>query len=297
MRLLARPMLALLALAFLTVGLPAQASEFTQGVLWKIERDGLAPSWVLGTFHSNDPKILAIPEPVSQALAAATSVAVEVVTTGVIPFRFNVAMKAEKGAGLDQTLPRELLDTVLGLAPQYDIDRDVLLKLKPWALTFVMGSPPSEHEQERAGRFPLDTWLQQEALRTRKHVYGLETAEEQIDVFDGMPLAAQIDLVQTSLSTTVAEGEFARMRALYLARDLAGIEAMWEESLAQLKPETAQLFRARLIDDRNKVMVKRMARRLSEGRSFIAVGALHLPGEGGVLRLLEKKGYTVTRVY
>jgi uncharacterized protein YbaP (TraB family) len=87
------------------------------------------------------------------------------------------------------------------------------------------------------------------------------------------------------------------MRSLYLARDLAGMEVMWEESLAELEPQTAALFRARLIDNRNKLMVKRMATRLKEGRSFIAVGALHLPGEKGVLRLLEKKGYTVTRVY
>jgi uncharacterized protein YbaP (TraB family) len=296
MRLPKTPTLAILALFVLVVALPAHAAQFTEGLLWKIERAGLAPSWVLGTFHSNDPQILDIPEPVSEALADATSVAVEVVTTGVIPFRFAVAMKAEEGQGLEQTLPPELLATVLGLAPKYDIEREDLVKLKPWALTLLMGAPPSEHAQERAGHFPLDTWLQQEALRTRKHVYGLETAEEQIDVFDGMPLDAQIDLLATSLGTTT-ESEFGRMRSLYLARDLAGMEVMWEESLAELEPQTAALFRARLIDNRNKLMVKRMATRLKEGRSFIAVGALHLPGEKGVLRLLEKKGYTVTRVY
>ena len=35
---------------------------------------------------------------------------------------------------------------------------------------------------------------------------------------------------------------------------------------------------------------------LDAGGAFIAVGALHLSGENGLLHLLEKKGYTVKRV-
>jgi uncharacterized protein YbaP (TraB family) len=30
---------------------------------------------------------------------------------------------------------------------------------------------------------------------------------------------------------------------------------------------------------------------------FIAVGALHLPGEEGLLNLLEQQGFTVRRLY
>jgi uncharacterized protein YbaP (TraB family) len=296
MRLLQRPTLALLGLLVLVLGSPAQAGDFSKGLLWKVARDGQAPSWVFGTFHSNDPQILALPEPVRAALAESATVLVEVVTTGVVPFRLNQAMQAEDGQGLEQTLPPALLDTVLKRASEYRMDRDDVVKLKPWALTMLMGAPPSERAQERAGRFPLDTWLQQEALRTRKQLLGLETAEEQIEVFDGMPLEAQIDLVRSSLEHA-AEGEFARMRALYLARDLAGLEAVWEETLTELEPATAALLRARLIDNRNSLMVKRMIKSMKKGGAFVAVGALHLPGEAGVLNLLEQRGYTVTRVY
>ena len=44
-------------------------------------------------------------------------------------------------------------------------------------------------------------------------------------------------------------------------------------------------------------MVDRMAPRLAEGNAFIAVGALHLPGEKGVLNLLQQGGYRVSAVY
>jgi hypothetical protein len=44
-------------------------------------------------------------------------------------------------------------------------------------------------------------------------------------------------------------------------------------------------------------MAERMAPMLRQGGAFIAVGAAHLPGETGLLRLIEKAGYRVTVVY
>jgi uncharacterized protein len=44
-------------------------------------------------------------------------------------------------------------------------------------------------------------------------------------------------------------------------------------------------------------MVKRMQAFLSEGNAFIAIGALHLPGNEGVLSLLENQGYKITAIY
>jgi uncharacterized protein YbaP (TraB family) len=61
--------------------------------------------------------------------------------------------------------------------------------------------------------------------------------------------------------------------------------------------ELFDTFYKRLVDDRNLLMVKRMEKHVQQGNSFIAVGALHLPGEKGLLKLLEKKGYNVSTVY
>ena len=53
----------------------------------------------------------------------------------------------------------------------------------------------------------------------------------------------------------------------------------------------------RLLTRRNERMVQRMQPRLKEGNAFIAVGALHLPGEEGLLKKLADRGYTITTVY
>jgi hypothetical protein len=44
-------------------------------------------------------------------------------------------------------------------------------------------------------------------------------------------------------------------------------------------------------------MVERMIPRLAEGDAFVAVGALHLPAERGILNLLAERGYRISRVY
>ena len=44
-------------------------------------------------------------------------------------------------------------------------------------------------------------------------------------------------------------------------------------------------------------MVERMEQLLRQGNAFVAVGALHLPGDHGILQLLSDDGYQVTRVY
>jgi hypothetical protein len=49
-----------------------------------------------------------------------------------------------------------------------------------------------------------------------------------------------------------------------------------------------------LINQRNNRMLERMLPKLKQGRVFIAVGALHLPGEHGLLNLLRGAGYAVT---
>jgi hypothetical protein len=53
----------------------------------------------------------------------------------------------------------------------------------------------------------------------------------------------------------------------------------------------------RLLDERNIRMADRADVLLKNGRAFIAVGALHLYGERGVLALLANRGYRVTRMY
>ena len=56
-------------------------------------------------------------------------------------------------------------------------------------------------------------------------------------------------------------------------------------------------YRDRLLLDRNRRMFERMLPLVQRGNAFIAVGAGHLVGEDGLLRLLERRGFRVQSVY
>jgi len=44
-------------------------------------------------------------------------------------------------------------------------------------------------------------------------------------------------------------------------------------------------------------MIDRMQPYLLKGDAFIAVGALHLPGDDGIIENLNQQGYTITAIY
>ena len=58
----------------------------------------------------------------------------------------------------------------------------------------------------------------------------------------------------------------------------------------------AKLINTRLIFERNQRMFNRMQKQLQAGNTFVAVGALHLPGDQGLLNKLRMAGYRVTRI-
>jgi len=49
-----------------------------------------------------------------------------------------------------------------------------------------------------------------------------------------------------------------------------------------------------LLDDRNKNWLAQLPSLMKEQQTFIAVGALHLSGENGLIHLLRDAGYTLT---
>src|SRR3546814_18781858 len=62
------------------------------------------------------------------------------------------------------------------------------------------------------------------------------------------------------------------------------------------KEPAARAYKKAFMDDRNHRMVESLVPLLERGKAFVAVGAAHLPGEEGLLHLLEQQGYRITRV-
>ena len=83
------------------------------------------------------------------------------------------------------------------------------------------------------------------------------------------------------------EKEMKKMLKYYMKGDLEMLEKLAAEA------DLGNEFETALIVERNHRMAERLIPLIKEKSTFIAVGALHLPGEEGVIKLLRKEGYTV----
>jgi uncharacterized protein len=263
-----------------------------RGLLWRIEVRGQAPSYVFGTIHLADPRVTDLPPPVRDAFDHAERLLVEVVPDAAGLGQLTQSMRFDDGRHLKQAVGARLYDDARAAMAKRGMPADDIDDLKPWAVTLLLLMP------NRGGAVPLDLVLQAHAAEQGKAVAGLESMEEQIRVFDGLALDEQRALLAATLREQAQLGE--RIEALvraYLARDLAQLQELSDAADAGISPALDAAMKRRLLTDRNRRMVERMQSWLRRGNVFVAVGAAHLPGPEGILKLLEREGYRVSAVY
>ena len=265
--------------------------RYGQGVLWRIERPDAAPSYVFGTMHSKDPEITRLAEPVAARFDGAHSLAVEMVQTPRAVRAYRRAMEIPNG-DLELLIGPERMKMVVEVGARYGLSERRLRRLKPWALSVLFSVPPAE---ARAARPTLDKVLEVQAEGRAMPVYGLESVEEQIDVYDGLDLEHQIALLDAALAENwrIECWWEEAMKPAYLTGDLSTLYALGTPPVI----DGDDFLWRTLIVDRNRRMVERIQDRFLEGDAFIAVGAAHLPGDLGVLNLLVEQGYRVDRIY
>jgi uncharacterized protein YbaP (TraB family) len=288
---------ALLAMAYGSLA-RADTLPYGQGLLWKVEPPGGEASYVFGTMHLTDARVVATPQPVVDALAASKEAAFEVVFDEQSMMKTMAAMFLTDGRTLQGIIGPEMFQVAVQVAAAYGMPAEGVNFFKPWALTVTFSMTPDEIQAVGTGAPPLDMLLQRQAAELGKPLHGLETAGEQLDVFDRMPESQQLALLEVTLAHHAELEDYTEaMIEDYLARDLDGIVALAYEQMNGLDAALIEGFFTRMVDVRNERMVERMTGLLASGSTFVAVGALHLPGEGGILRLLEQRGYRLTRVY
>lgn len=124
-----------------------------------------------------------------------------------------------------------------------------------------------------------------------KPVFGLETAGEQMAVFDAIPYQVQMDELMESVKNDFVKdkAELMRMHAVYSAKDIDAMLEMTKESENGITSKYQDI----LLHDRNAKWIPKIEQAAKEKPTFFGVGAGHLAGEKGVIALLRKKGYQV----
>jgi uncharacterized protein YbaP (TraB family) len=281
-----------LAIWLLAVFAAVAAQRFESGLLWRIERGGSPASYLFGTMHSDDPRVVDLAPPVQQAYEQASAVILEVTLDSDSLLSLSRALLMSDGQTLESLVGAEIFERAAVAMAAHGVPEGLLASMKPWAVAVTLMMPPT-----RSG-LVLDHVLYRKAVADDKPVEGLETVAEQTALFDALPLRDQVVLLEDTLNhLPEIEQMLIDLRQAWLQRDLAKLVQINETSLRGTDPDIAATFNQRIIIDRNHRMAQRLEPRLQEGNRFIAVGALHLPGKEGLLQLLSERGYRVTRIY
>ena len=289
-----RRTLLLAALGAAAAPLWSAEARFERGVLWRVSKKGEAPSHVYGTIHDADARLAELPASVSGSFERARSLMLEFLPDAYTRERFiEAALFLDRQTLEDKIGAQDFARVLEELAP-IGLSREFVNKLKPWGALINLRAARGD------GAATLEAQLLQRARARRMAVAQIEGVEEQIFTFDECPMESQVALLKHSLAHRAELVELAnRTMGAYLERDLAAIWRLREAFIARY-PEVAAhqaVMTKRVLHDRSVVMAFRMQRELRRGDAFVAVGALHLYGDKGVLALLERDGYRATRVY
>ena len=274
----------------LTTEITEEPSKYADALLWKVTKDNLEPSYLFGTIHVSDPKIVNLPQAVSSTLNDSDIFVMEAIPELEESLKLTQMMFFDDGRTLKDYIDDMLFNKTAEILKNYQLSVEAVKFMKPWAAFLVMNYPVNQG-------MPLDLELLTTAQQNGAEIYGLESLSEQGNIFSTMELETQVQLLlDTVCNYEVVSSEFEKMKSLYMARDLNGL--IVNSNKYSLSQETIYKdLVKRLLTDRNYIMADRMQTVLEKGNAFIAIGAMHLPGDEGVLSLLDKQGYQITSIY
>jgi uncharacterized protein YbaP (TraB family) len=286
----------------------AEAAAMPNGdaILWKIEaKAGTAPSWLLGTAHLTDPRITALPPAAKAALENARVVALELAEATDMR-RLTMATMSQArflvmppGQNMWDLIP-DADEEAIRASPHYPGQMSAQFAvMQPWVVAAALSVPPCERRRQTAGLATLDVTIGATALARGIPVEGLEKIEEHLGLFAGMPLETQARYLIAVGRVGELVGDYVEtLVQLYLSRELTALMPLSKHADPAMANdlELMTFFERDLIVKRNRVMQQRASALIDGGNAFIAVGALHLPGEEGLVSLLRDAGYTVTAI-
>ncbi len=279
-----------------------------QGLFWRVEKEGTAPSWLMGTMHTTDERLLAfITAHFSFALDKAAIVAIENLdVTDPVKVREQMAKNASlvfftDGSSIKDHLSDKEERQLREATKAFGIPFDAINLMRPWVSATFLSIPACEHARQDQGIDFLDKKIFEAGKKNKAKLVGLETFEEQMSAMAGMPLKDQVVFLNgAAKSVNIVADIFETMTKLYLQENVGAMVPMTKHFSRKIDDEPGvdelfENFSKALVIKRNLLMRDRSLRLLEEGNALIAVGALHLPGKQGLVELFRESGYTVTR--
>jgi len=269
-------------LLFIGFSICAEATE--KGLFWKLESPSGITSYLFGTMHTDDNRILNFSPNVESALKNSDLFLME---TEPLANPSSLMMDHDLSIYLNEAE----FDKVRELADFHSMHIGAAMRMKPWLLAVVFDLPKPQTE------FEQDNMLMARAEELDKEVKGIESGAEHFGVMDNFSLDDQLIMLRAVLKRPQEEKEsnFEKLMSAYLEGDSEKIARLDAKMTGSILPAALWArMKAKLLDERNLLMANRTIEYANSKPTFIAVGASHLAGDDGLISAFKKAGFKLT---
>lgn len=285
-------LLATLFLGLTSFWLPEEEKgNSTTSLLWKIEKEGMKhPSYLFGTMHLIEKQYFYFPESLEKIIKKSNLLVMEIagVSNQAEAMKYLVL---EEGTFFDYFSAAQT-DTIQNWAKvKMGLDetmfRTTFSKFKPFVVVQTATQMQFMGKTES-----YEMTFENLANKYQIKIAGLETIADQMKIFDNLSKSQQAEMVMSGIrdeEKTLAMT--LKMQQMYARQRIDSLYS-YIHSEGGVLAEEQNAF----LDQRNRNWIPKIKEMVSNGKAFIAVGAGHLGGENGVIRLLEKEGYKLTPV-
>jgi uncharacterized protein YbaP (TraB family) len=266
-------------------------------LMWKVSSD-TATVYLVGSIHLGLEKMYPLPKEMEEAFAKSDIVVVEINVNKMDQAKM-LEMVLKKGMyappeNLPAKLSKESAAALHDTCKKLGLPETVFDQMKPWlaemSLT-VMAAMKDGFSEEKG----IDKYFLGKADQAKKPIEELEDADFQINLLSGDEEKKQIQSLEIALQEQKERLEdLRRIADAWVAGDSDALAELMSSGVKK-HPEMAGVMKA-LLDDRNGPMAEKAEKYLKGNKTvFIVVGAAHLVGEKGIVKILQDKKYKVER--
>ena len=275
----------------------APASATDRGALFKVTGGGHS-MYLFGTMHVGLPEFYPLEPRIAQAVAAASTLALEVDPEQAAELT-GKALRDHAMAAAGSTMPAPLAARLSRVLRKAGIDPAAVAPFKPWMVAVIL----TIQDIAEQGYFPnlaVDTHLSGLARAGKVKVISLESADLQMAMFDRLSDAEQLRFLDESIGSIESGKARVQMREIvdaWRSADRKALDAL-AEKLESDKTFSGRFTQQVLLAERNPGMADKLLQLLAqENNTVAAIGVLHLLGKNSVPDLMRARGVTVERVY
>jgi len=257
-------------------------------LLWKITGPNMeSDSYLFGTMHLIKKEYFLFPRKLKKIVSKTDQLVMEIAG---LPNQTDVMkyITLDEGSFFDFFNTAQI-DTILTWAKanffmEESVFRSAFSKIKPFVIIQMATQIQFIGKTESYERI-----FSEIAKNKEVETKGLETIEQQISFFDQLTNKQQVEMVMSGIRDSEKSIDLIiKMQKTYVSQNVDAIYQVITDDGGVISEE-----KLKFLDDRNANWIPQIMRFVKKN-TFIAIGAGHLGGPNGVIRLLEKKGYTLT---